>query len=489
MTSGPFALCITDDFSECQMVQQSSSTSISNASDPRSTTGVQRFDLVRWFSIVALIAGTAVTISAAVSLSAFLTTRMIRQEANLTAGFVRSLIATEGAFEFFRVGEPVSDMRGAQLFAHLAQMPDVIRTNVYAPNGVMLWSSDASLIGRKFAENEELREALQAEVVVHSGVVNRSNFPKSEHRNLSARYDRFVESYTPIFDEGGREIIGVVELYRIPDDLFGAINDGKVLIWSGAVLTAVFLFVAFSGIVAKAQQVIERQHDQLVEQEGLAVVGEMGSAVAHGLRNPLASIRSSAEVQLGSELPPDARESAEDIISQVDRLEGWIRRLLTYAKPTHATLGPVPIDAVLTECCDGYRRDLEKRAINLRISVEPNLPAVRGEAGILGQLINSLIANAAEAIQAGGNVDVVARREGDGVVVEVVDDGPGLPADDVSKVFTPFYTTKQKGLGLGLPLVKRVIERFGGAVAIQNGSQHGVTVRLYLPIHLREVQS
>jgi signal transduction histidine kinase len=454
---------------------------------------LQRFDLVRWFSLVALLAGTAVTVSAAFSLSNFLTSRMVLQEANLTAGFVRSIIAAENAERFFAAatgdGSSGIDADTTMVFEHLAEMPDVIRTNVFAADGRVLWSSDPLLIGKRFAENEELKEALRAEVVVHSGLVDRQKLSKPEHRNLNLRYERFVESYTPIFAAGTNNVIGVVELYRIPEQLFGAIHDGKTLIWSGAVLTAVFLFVAFSGIVAKAQKVIERQHEQLVEQQGLAVVGEMGSAVAHGLRNPLASIRSSAEVALGSNLPDDARECANDIISQVDRLEGWIRRLLTYAKPAQATLGPVAIGEVVAECAEDYRRELERRNIQLVLSVDRDLPSVRGEAGILGQLINSLIANSSEAIHGGGKIEIRALRQGEGVAVEVIDDGPGLPEGDVAKVFTPFYTTKQKGLGLGLPLVKRVIERFGGEVTIANKQPHGVSVRLFLQTHLQEAQS
>lgn len=453
---------------------------------------LQRFDLVRWFSLVALVAGTAVTVSAALSLSTFLTSRMVRQEANLTADFVRSIIATDDAYRFFREpGAAPGDgsTPAVEVFSHLARMPDVIRTNVFAVDGTVLWSSEPEIIGRRFAENEELREAFLAEVVVHSGVVDRNTLTKPEHRNLDLRHKRFVESYTPIFASDSLEVVGVVELYRIPEQLFGAIHDGQVLIWSGAVITAVFLFVAFSGIVAKAQQVIERQHEQLIEREGLAVVGEMGSAVAHGLRNPLASIRSSAEVMLGWDIPDDARDSADDIIAQVDRLEGWIRRLLTYAKPSQAELGPVEIDEVLSECASDYRRELEKRGVELHLRVDAELPPIRGEPGILCQLINSLIANSAEAITGNGRIEISARRHAGGVLVEVLDNGPGIQDADVAKVFTPFYTTKQKGLGLGLPLVKRVIERFGGVVTIDNAKPHGLIVRLFLLIHPQEAQS
>jgi two-component system sensor histidine kinase HydH len=442
----------------------------------------QRFDLARWFSIVALLAGAAVTISASLSLSAFLSQRMIQQEANLTAAFVRTAVASEGAYDYFRQRHTGQTLAVPPLFVHLAQMPDVLRANVFADDATVLWSSDPALIGQRFPGNDELAEALRAELVVHSGVIDRTNPPKSEHRSFDSGVHNFIETYTPIIDPESGRVVGVVEIYRVPDELFAAIRDGHFMIWSGAVLTAIFLYVALSGIIAKAQQVIERQHEQLVEREGLAVVGEMGSAVAHGLRNPLASIRSSAEIALGSELSPDARECAGDIIEQVDRLEGWIRGLLAYTRPAQALLGPVAIEPVLRESVEGYRRELERRDIALALSVEAGLPPIRGEAAVLGQLINSLIANAAEAIQQRGTVLVRATRKAADVQVEVLDDGPGISEPNMAKVFTPFFTTKQKGLGLGLPLVKRVIERFGGAVSVENVAPHGLSVRLTLPV-------
>ena len=136
----------------------------------------------------------------------------------------------------------------------------------------------------------------------------------------------------PIFDVHGRRIVGVVELYKVPADLFETLAEGRRLIWLAAVVAAAFLYAALFWIVLRAQRIIEIQGDRLVESESLAVVGEMGSAVAHGLRNPLAAIRSSAELALESPLPDQARECAQDIVAQVDRLEGWVRQLLTPAE-------------------------------------------------------------------------------------------------------------------------------------------------------------
>jgi len=449
-----------------------------------SSAGRLSFNLMRWFSVTALFSVAVVTVIAALALSAFLTERMIRQEAELTAGFVRSIIATEDAYGLFLAGARATDPRIGDIFAHIAKMPDVARTNVYSPQGQMIWSSDAMLIGRRFEHNDELDEALKAELVVHSGIVDRARLPKSEHLHFDSGVHSFVESYIPIFDAQGSRVIGVVELYKIPRDLFDAIRSGERLLWAAASAAGVFLYAALFWIVRRAHRIIERQREQLIEGEALAVVGEMGTAVAHGLRNPLASIRSSAELTLSGDLSTEAREYTSDIVTQVDRLERWIRQLLTYAKPAQAQMESVDINAVLNESMEGYRHHLERQKTAVRLELSPGLPPVRGEAAMFGQLIGSLIANASEAMREGGEIAMGSRLDtSGGVIVEVADNGPGMTQEHAERVFKPFFTTKQKGLGLGLPIVRRVIERLGGTIDFESEPGKGTVVRLHLRAH------
>jgi signal transduction histidine kinase len=439
----------------------------------------ERFNLIRWFSLTALVSVATVSALAGWGLSVFLTGRMIRQEAEVTAGFVRSIVATENAYGYFdeTTAPTAQELQG--FLDHMTRIPGVLRTNVYSAERRMIWSSNPMLIGQRFERNDELEEALRADLVVNSGVVDPAHLPKREHQQLPSDA-RFVESYIPILDEPGQRVVGVVELYKVPTELFDAIATGVRLIWLAATGAGLFLYAALYWIVHRAHQLIEVQRERLLESESLAIVGEMGSAVAHGLRNPLASIRSSAELALESPLPQEAGECARDIVQQVDRLEGWIRQLLTYARPSHATLGPVDMNAILGDSLAGFGRDLERRNITARLNLQAALPLVRGEPAMLGQLVVSLIANAAEAMPAGGEITLVSRRESGWVVAEVVDNGPGMARDTLQSVFKPFYTTKQRGLGLGLPLVRRVLERLGGRVEVDSAPGRGTRVRLIL---------
>jgi signal transduction histidine kinase len=222
------------------------------------------------------------------------------------------------------------------------------------------------------------------------------------------------------------------------------------------------------------------QQVRLVEAETLAAVGEMGSAVAHGIRNPLASIRSSAELCVDDQASPQVRESATDIIAQVDRLEKWLRDLLSYAQPDADAVSSVQLVGVIQRVCEQSARDFEKLHIQPTLALPATLPAVMGDEAAYEQVFTSIVANAMEAMPQGGSVTISASVPAhDGtVVVAVRDTGVGIPGAQLAKLFTAFQTTKPKGMGLGLALVRRIVRRYGGAVRIESMVGAGTTVLL-----------
>lgn len=450
------------------------------------TAKIKPFNLIRWFSLTALVSIAIVSALAAWAFSAFLTERMIQQESEVTADFMRSVVATENAYHYFSESGGATAKQLDYFLDHVVRLPGVLRVNLYSTGGTVVWSSDRTLVGQRFSENDELDEALQANLIVHSGIIDPSHLTKSEHQRLDRSASRFVESYVPVFDARGEAVVGVIELYKVPTELFEAIHTGVRLIWLVAGLAGLFLYGALFWVIRRAHRIIEAQGEKLVESESLAMVGEMGSAVAHGLRNPLASIRSSAELSLESNLPPEARECAQDIIDQVDRLEGWVRQLLTYAKPDQTLVSAVDLNAVMRSSLETFLRELSRRGIKVHCDLGHELPFVRGDAAMLAQLIGSLIANSMEAMAANaepGEIRLSSQlRTGGMVSAEVADNGPGIPEPDMARIFKPFFTSKTKGLGLGLPLVRRVVERLGGSVEVESTPSSGTVVRLLLPL-------
>ena len=440
------------------------------------------FNLPRWFALVALIVIASISTLAAVWLSAFITERMVLQEARLTSEYVQSLVRVEKSLQTF-FADPARgiDDDTEKAFQHIAALPDVLRANVYGRQGKIVWSSDRQLIGHAFGSNRDLEQALAGEVVAKkANEAEHEGLAKPEHQELRHRQSMFVEIYVPLRDERSGTVLSVLELYKNPKELASALGQMRWWIALGAAGSGALLFAALFGLVRRADQTIRTQQRQLVESETLAAIGEMSAAVAHGIRNPLASIRSSAE--LVQEDPAHAREAAGDIVAQSDRLEAWVNQLLSYTRPLDEESAAVTLPLLVAQCLDDFERDMERRRIRSRAELAGNLPAVHGDALLLGQVLRSVLANAIEAMDHDGEIVVRGESRGarDGVMLSIEDSGPGMTPAQLARVFKPFFTTKTHGLGIGLALARRVIERFGGRIEIESRAGAGTVVRLHL---------
>lgn len=442
------------------------------------------FNLPRWFALVALLVIAAISTLAAVWLSAFIASRMVLQEARLTGEYVQSLVRVEKSLQAF-FADPARgiDADTEQAFQHVAALPDVLRANVYGRQGRIIWSSDSPMIGRAFGLNRELDRALAGEVVAkQANEPEHEGGAKPEHQDLRHPQSLFVEIYVPVRDERSQEVLTVLELYKNPKELTSALRQMRWSIAAGAAGSGALLFLALFGMVRRADQTIRRQQHRLVESETLAAIGEMSSAVAHGIRNPLASIRSSAE--LVQEDPAHAREAAGDIVAQSDRLEAWVNQLLSYTRPLDEASAAVALPLLVAQCLNDFERDMGRRRIASRAELAGNLPAVHGDALLLGQVLRSVLANAIEAMDHDGQIVVRGESKGgrDGVTLSIEDSGPGMTPAQLARVGKPFFTTKTRGLGIGLALARRIIERFGGRMEIQSRPGAGTVVRLHLKV-------
>lgn len=446
--------------------------------------GSRPFHLRRWFGIVSLASIATLTFVGASVFSRLLTDRMLRQEGVLTMEFVQSTFLVEKPAFLYGGAPSPNDAAAEGILVHLSNLPDVLRANLYLPDRRLYWSSDASLIGRRFPDNPELDQALAGSLVVNQENDDESDHVKREHVNLlhgstNANTSYFVEIYVPIWDQGHKRVLGAAELYKRPQALFEAIQFGRKILWAGALAGAAFLYLMLSWLIGRADSLIRDQQTRLVESERLAAVGELGSAVAHGIRNPLAAIRSSAELALEGDTGL-ARDAARDIMAEADRLEVWIDELLSYSRPVGGTAETVDLAAVLARALDGFEREMERRSIERAAHIPNTLPAVVGDSMLYGQVFNSLLANAAEAIQRQGTIALSASLSEDGrrVRVNLRDNGPGMSREQLAQAFRPFLTSKSKGLGVGLPLAKRIVERFGGKITIDSEPGRGTAVGL-----------
>ena len=167
-------------------------------------------------------------------------------------------------------------------------------------------------------------------------------------------------------------------------------------------------------------------------------------------------------------------------MAQVDRMEKWLRDLLSYAQPDVATAGRVRLNTLVERVCQQFSRDFEKQRIQSTVSLPAKLPLVVGDETAFEQVFTSIMANAMEAMPKGGTLTIGADRQShdDTVLVTIRDTGVGMTDAQKSKLFTAFQTSKPKGMGLGLALVRRIVRRFGGDVRLESVAGAGTTVFL-----------
>jgi signal transduction histidine kinase len=233
---------------------------------------------------------------------------------------------------------------------------------------------------------------------------------------------------------------------------------------------------------------------QLRVSERLAAVGEVSAAVAHGIRNPLASIRASAQVAADA---LDDRSRVETylraITDEVDRLGRWLTSLLDSMRPFQLDLGPVDLNGVLRDLLGVLQRRLTVARVTVDARLAPDLPKLHADEVQLQQAFLGVLENAIEALPGGGTIhlttELAAGVEPAAARVTVRDTGEGIPPERLPHVFEVLYTTKSRGTGLGLAITRKVAERHGGRVDIDSAPGEGTTVTIRLPLQAVETSA
>lgn len=232
---------------------------------------------------------------------------------------------------------------------------------------------------------------------------------------------------------------------------------------------------------------LEKQHQDLIRKEKLSALGEMAAAVAHEIRNPLVAIGGFArrlDKQLVSRLTEGELNWAAIIVREVDRLEKILRDILDFARETTTTESTIDPNDLAREVMFLFESELRAKGITLVKELQTELPPIRGDAAGIRQVFINLISNAMQAMESGGTLTIRSgfdKDEHERVTVEVSDTGGGIPPEVLSNIFNPFFTTKEKGIGLGLTLAHRIIERNHGTIQVINRLGEGATFAVTFP--------
>jgi two-component system sensor kinase FixL len=220
--------------------------------------------------------------------------------------------------------------------------------------------------------------------------------------------------------------------------------------------------------------------EQLREQGALAKLGEMAAVIAHEVKNPLAGIRGVVQV-IGKRLPADSTDARmmQEIVSRIDSLDGLMKDLLLFARPPKPQRQSTEIGALVRITADLLRRD--QALAGLRIDISGTAPPVTVDPEMIKMVIHNLLINGAHAMHSVGTIRVAISTGAGECAIAVTDGGPGIPADIRDKMFAPFFTTKSKGTGLGLPTAKRFVEAHQGQIVVDCPATGGTTVTVRLP--------
>lgn len=279
-------------------------------------------------------------------------------------------------------------------------------------------------------------------------------------------------------------------------DLWMTIANGRV--WHGEIRnkakdghfywvdTTIVPFVDDSGkpyqyIAIRADITARKAAEQrLAEQAALARVGQMAAVVAHEVKNPLAGIKGAIQVML-SRRPQGDTEAAvmRDIVARIDALNDLIQDLMMFARPRPARLASVNLRRVIDEAITALRRDPVASAVEIHVAGDAG--DITADADMIRATIVNLLLNAAQAMNGQGRIQLTMSRQDRNWTIEVSDDGPGIPREIRDQVLEPFFTTKARGGGLGLPIAKRVAELHGGTLTLGFPETGGTTVTIAAP--------
>lgn len=285
------------------------------------------------------------------------------------------------------------------------------------------------------------------------------------------QHDGYLASY---LETGERKIIGIGR------EVTGQHRDGHtfpVHLSVGEVQTEGQR--RFTGILHDLSERVALE-ERLREHTALAHVGEMAAVVAHEVRNPLAAVRAALQV-IGGRLPADSQNTPVigEIITRLDGLNRLTEELLLFARPPQRKPLTVDVSLLLKLTANLIGQDPAFR--DLRIDVTGTATPLQGDPDILKIVFQNLLINAAQAMRGQGTVRVSVAVDGDRQRVTIADEGAGIPADVREQIFRPFFTTKARGTGLGLPIAKRLLETHGGTITIDCPVGGGTVVRVELP--------
>jgi two-component system, NtrC family, sensor histidine kinase HydH len=445
----------------------------------------------RQFAVLGLLTIGGSTLVVGLALAYFVEQAILDHEWASTGLFVRAAAHDHLRPQDFAAGRsaslpPASQDRFEEFTRQVRRLPEVLRLVVYGPDGEPIWS-DAE---RAFQPHRS-DAAVQATRAGRTNAALEPGTPAGQER---------VALSVPVTFPGEGRVAGAIEAYIDASRVTASVRRARAMLWGLAVGSGALLYLALYGIVWRASRTLRTQHaalvrraeelgrantelrmlqDQLVATERLAAFGEVTAAVAHGLGNPLAAIRASAQVALLDAEGP-VREQLLQIVADTDRLRQRMRGLLDLGRPVEARSVLTALDTAVQSTLGAVSVRSAAQGVRVVAELPADLPKVRLDPARFEEALLCLIGNALDAMPAGGTLRLAAVSAGGDVTLHVEDTGPGMSSATLARAFEPFFSTKPGGTGLGLALARKLLDGTGARLGLESGSS-GTRATITLP--------
>jgi len=364
--------------------------------------------------------------------------------------------------------------------------------NIYDITNTISYSFDPSVIGKEDAGGKGYQDALSGKST--SKLFQRGNWFEillgfSQHSKLITFAPLRAEQ--PLSSISG-PVLGVVEIVQDLTEDYKAIFSFQIRIINTCTVVMGALFLVLLFVVKRGEAIIEKRalerirlKEQLSRSEHLSSLGEMVAGISHEIRNPLGIIMSSSELLKKKMTDYDPSNLIPNIIiEESSRLNNIITDFLNFAKPRTPNLVPCKLEDIIEKNMTFLASQIKGEGYTIDKHYDNNLPEITADSDMLYQAFLNILINAMQAMPQGGKIDVQICSNDNAVEIIFEDQGEGIAEDILEKIWDPFFTTKSKGTGLGLGIVKNIIESHGGSVQINNKSQSGARVTVKIPVEL-----
>ena len=362
------------------------------------------------------------------------------------------------------------------LLEEMAGQPGVRWFAVTDEQGTIVMHSNSGMVGKQLYSPQEMQQ-------LHPGD------EEAWRRIDSADGEPVLEIYRqfqPMFAAGMHRMRHMQQYAATPQAIFIAFDASNIVSAEDREQrnTLIILFALATVLLAsvlsffwyrrylRSRQLLQ---DEMKRKEKLVALGHLAAGVAHEIRNPLSSIKGLAKY-FAERAPAggEAHQLAQVMAKEADRLNRVVSELLELVKPTHLALQAVDLNTLINHSLQLVSQDANSRA----------LPEIQADPDRLTQVLLNLYLNAIQAIGQHGVISVTVSESGAGVKISVTDSGKGIAADQLEAIFTPYFTTKAEGTGLGLAVVHNIVEQHGGTIQVASQEGKGSTFTLWLPVNI-----